>query len=246
MDDMIKGAFGAAASPVYASAYTRRKIKLRPIFSSRPRRIWLVSFTDFMSLMVAFFVMMYAMSTPDLGAFKKMTESLDQELSAIPRAVPKPFQGDAYQAGDSDTVSFPRTHKRDALDPGYLSSVIAEKKKSVPALGHLTMTVAGGDILLSLPLEDLIDVPGGRSVRMDAAVQIAGFLNGATNRIEMVMTPANEDEAAWNRAIADGIAIKKAMQAAGYDSALPLMFRPSKVDSKLPVIFRVVRYRDDP
>src|SRR4051812_48297446 len=45
---------------------------------------WLVSYADFITLLFAFFVIMYAMSRADLSKFKKVSESLHKAFSTGP------------------------------------------------------------------------------------------------------------------------------------------------------------------
>src|ERR1041385_5492844 len=45
---------------------------------------WLVSYADFITLLFAFFVIMYAMSQSDMAKFRKVTESLHRVFSSGP------------------------------------------------------------------------------------------------------------------------------------------------------------------
>ncbi|MCX8048634.1 MAG: flagellar motor protein MotD [Methylohalobius sp.] len=71
-----------------------RRRKVRPEEEEKLER-WLVSYADFITLLFAFFVVMYAISIVNKGDFKVLSESLDQAFQARPeegRKVPEPIQ----------------------------------------------------------------------------------------------------------------------------------------------------------
>jgi chemotaxis protein MotB len=74
-----------------------------------PDRVWMVIFTDLVSLMLTFFVLLFAMSSVQFDRWKAMTEALSQTLNpARERADPVP----AAQYNIADAFPQPRHQPR--------------------------------------------------------------------------------------------------------------------------------------
>ena len=60
---------------------------------------WLVSYADFITLLFAFFVVMYAISSVNEGKYKVLSESLVNAFKNVPPSSASPLSGNPSQAG---------------------------------------------------------------------------------------------------------------------------------------------------
>jgi len=75
---------------------------------------WLVSYADFITLLFAFFVVMYAISSLNEGKYKEVTESLISAFKAVPRSL-EPIQvGEVSRENKSDVIDKPVVSKTDS------------------------------------------------------------------------------------------------------------------------------------
>ena len=96
-----------------------------PVFvqsNAEAQRRWLITFSDLISLLLAFFVMLFAMSSVDRGPWDEMTNALMVRLN------PEEAWQNTAAMTDRDvyTEAVP-----EATDLDYLRSVVAEKIRSL-------------------------------------------------------------------------------------------------------------------
>ena len=88
---------------------------------------WLMTFVDLVSLLLAFFVLMFAMSAPDRNQWQRATGSIVEALGGVmvmrDVAPPDPSSMEPAQVS-------PR-----GLDLGYLERLLGEKLAAAPELG---------------------------------------------------------------------------------------------------------------
>jgi chemotaxis protein MotB len=134
---------------------------------------WLITFADLVSLMLVFFVMLFAMSSLD-------SEPVQQILgrSPVPQVVETPEELVQER-------SMERAQVADARDPDYLLSVFKTKLESDPLLRDLPLKSYGDRIVLSISAgrlaADLDAAPTGRSGALVYA--LAGALQTLPNQI---------------------------------------------------------------
>lgn len=228
--------------------YVRQKRPHKPIFSTRPKRIWLVSFTDFMSLMVAFFVMMYSMGNPELTKFQEVSDSFSQELNIDKPGLPKSFAGPKGQMSDSDVISLGRVRNKSGKDIIYLSDVLNNKRKDIPELAGLVTQLEGDVLLVSLPTERLVDMNRDVTTRASRVVahELAGLLAGMNNRIELVVDWDGNPDAGIIRALKRGEAIHRTLQENGMEGNMLVMIRASPtpaVAGPPRTVLRITRFQ---
>jgi chemotaxis protein MotB len=206
-----------------ASLWNRGKAPLSdPVFSdsafSNPacgRRIWLITFTDLVSLMLAFFVMLFAMSEVKVALWEVTTQSLSRTLDPSRSPPPPPVA-----ARNVPTVVLPP-----ALDLDYLATLLLSASRSTPDLLETRLVrVADGLVLVLNPG----DVFVGEDVRLSPAAMrtlsaVGGILGNVSNRIGVRMRADAEvtlrggHGSAWEFALIRAAAVANALRAAGYD-----------------------------
>jgi hypothetical protein len=78
---------------------SKRRPLTRPVEDheeSEGRERWLISYADFITLLMAFFVVMYSISSVNTGKFRVLSNSLESMLAPVPnRPVPVDLGGGA-------------------------------------------------------------------------------------------------------------------------------------------------------
>jgi len=205
------------------------------------KTIWLVSFTDLISLLLAFFVLMFSMSEPQVQRWTKMAQGLSARSTAtrpsdLPPVLAAPFNAATIEA--QSTVN---------LD--YLGALLHGQLAEVPDLAGVTVTREDDRVVIGLPGEVLFEKdapmfsPRGRRV-----LYLLGAVVGRIgNRIEVVGHAEREDVpagAAWDRSLARAVAVSMALREHGYRRDLVArtgMGRLLRTDTAGPRVDIVVR-----
>jgi chemotaxis protein MotB len=147
---------------------------------------WMVTFTDTMGLLLTFFVMLFAMSSPKTSEGEKGEDT--RNLSPLVEA--HQFEGAAKYAGDEDAISVNKIDYNKALDLGYLKNVIEsfQNKNEMFSRAHLIQDDANRRLIVSLP-QDLLFSPGKSVLSEDGRKvvhELSGALSHLRNGIEVV------------------------------------------------------------
>lgn len=180
----------------------------------RPRRapggrIWLISFTDFVCMTLAFFVMLYGMTDPN-------TQRVQALRTALGLPVPPP--GNA------------NLDRGQAADLGYLARVLETQLAADPALAGITLGRDGDQLVATLPTQVLFtpgsaDISdGGRAVLF----ALGGLIANLRNAVDVVghadpmpvAAGAGPYASNWELALARGRAVAAALRQAGYAPAI--------------------------
>ncbi len=136
---------------------------------------WLVSYADFITLLFAFFVVMYSISSVNVGKYRTVSESIKAALNPIvsPPSSPTPISLSASKAA----LTAP-----DA--PGSKEVVVRKLRnlvnsiKAVPQMSMVRITEkVNGDIVITIP-DQLLFNSGEAAVRSEALPFLQG-LSGA-------------------------------------------------------------------
>ena len=182
------------------------------------RVIWLISFTDLMSLMLAFFVLLYSMNEPELERW----QGLARALSAAPSTATTP----------SDEPAVPRSafniaysEPRRAMNLDYLGALLRSQVSANSELAEVRVVREEDRVIIMIPGDALFDangrafsVPGQRAVHLLAAV-----IARIGNRIEVVGHAEGErpgDPAVWERSLTRAVAVSAALREMGYKREL--------------------------
>lgn len=177
------------------------------------RTIWLVSFTDLISLLFAFFVLMFAMTEPDRPRWERMAEGLSARSTA---SAPSERAPDPQAAFNAATVE---PQSRVSLD--YLGALLRTQVADRPELAGVFVQREADRVVIAFPGELLFEHNGlviGERGRQ--ALHTLGAVVGRIgNRIEVVGHAEREDAAsgqAWERSLGRAVAVSAALRGSGY------------------------------
>lgn len=140
--------------------------------------VWLLTFLDTIALLLAFFIMLYAMSSPSETAFKELSASLADRLNPNQETV----------ATAPPTALGLEADKREAaLNLDYLFSLLRTHLDSEPVLARSVLHRLTDRLVISLPSDVLF---ARNSARLDDAARLAlfdlgGVLSNLGNRVDV-------------------------------------------------------------
>jgi len=182
-------------------------------------RAWLITFTDLVSLMLTFFVMLFAMSSVKVDRWESTIDSLSQTLnpSRVQTVSPATAQ---FNIG---TI-----FRRRAINLDYLAAVLDETIREEPLLAEAQIMTLEDRLIVSLP-GDLLFEPA-RAELSDEARQalsgLGGLLRNIGNQIGVdghtdPQPPAGEAYPSnWELSLARATAVANALKAAGYNQSI--------------------------
>lgn len=137
---------------------------------------WMLSLADLISLLLTFFVMLFAMSKVKIDRWDEVVDSLSQSIT------PSPVE-------DTDepmaNMNIPRVYRKPAMNLDYLSAVIDDAIDDNPVLGDARMSRDADKLVISLP-GDLLFVAGSSNMTpkaKQALFVLGGVLRNIGNRI---------------------------------------------------------------
>jgi chemotaxis protein MotB len=180
---------------------------------------WLITFTDLIGLLLAFFIMLFAMSSPDEEQWAKLAKLFAGELTI----------GDGTAEAEVPPQEVPSSTIVPApargLDTSYLASVLLAQLATEPMLARARIEPGPDHVALSLDagllLEDGAVTAEGRARIAAVRAMIAALPNAAS--VELYAAGRPQQPAAWSEAVARAAAVAAALEAAGY--ARPLAVR---------------------
>lgn len=176
--------------------------------------LWLTTFSDLMSVMLAFFVMLFAMSAIQTEAWKAMVFGLSDELSP----------------GQEITILKKEKHSRPerllepkGIDLHYLEAVLTEKFRNHPVLSGARIKQDDRQVVIALPADLIFQAKEGRFApgAQQTFEAIGQALSSIKNRIEIHVYVADSPRnalltdqpfaSAWEVAIGRSLMIRELM-----------------------------------
>ncbi len=182
-------------------------------------RVWMLTFTDLVSLMLTFFVLLFSMSNVKLDEWEKVIDSLSRSLNPTPENVIKAPTAD-YNIG---TI-----FRRRSINLDYLQSVLAEHLAKDDILGTAHVERFDDRLVISLP-GDRLFTPGGAEMTegaREAMFGIGGLFRNIGNQIGVNghtdSTPPTGDTYAsnWEMSVGRAAAVANAIRKAGYEGEI--------------------------
>jgi chemotaxis protein MotB len=186
----------------------------KPDVSSAAGRAWLVTFTDLMALMLAFFVLLFSMSQIEQAKWQGLVDALASELNTL-RKVENFKPALEYQPEEEAVMP--------GADLDYLTPIIREQIAAHPLLAQATIHRAAERLVISLPVELLFGagaaVPAPQTVELGSA--LVSVLRNLNNSIEVEAQlgragAARAQHADWELALAQAAAFTGILTHAGY------------------------------
>ena len=198
---------------------------------------WLVSFTDMTSILLAFFILLFASVTPREQPWVQASQSMRAR-----------FGGDASitqmtgQLGEKDSdKSWSSVDQDPGLDLTYLYSIVKKQLASDPNLAGVSLWKGLDNVVISFPA-DLSFKPGSDEISDQGrriAAALAPFLGKLSNAVELIgytdPTMVNTDGrfgSNWQLSLARAYAVSKALNDAGYTASIAVRGRGT-IDSDL-------------
>ncbi len=188
--------------------------------NSKP--LWLLTFIDLISLLLAFFIMMFSMSTIKMSTWDVFKGSLDNEKKLDASSI------------ESSKNSTPLDHRstRYGLNLGYLRSILEQSLKKESALEDVVFTYDSNNLIISLPTMLIFkkgEVHLSNSGRK-ALFLIAETLSNFDNDISLVghsdptpMAAGAKYKNNWTLSLSRAYSVAHALKSAGYRKNLKIL-----------------------
>jgi chemotaxis protein MotB len=177
--------------------------------------VWLITFTDLIGLLLAFFIMMYAMSKLDQERWGKLVA----QLSTIPGA-----EDGAELVSPQTTAPTEVPSPARGRDIAYLTALLPRKLAEQPALAQARVVPGANRVDIVLPAEILLNPRSAHP--SDAAPSVVEALRSIVAnlpnavRVEARMSGRLQQPQDWTLGAARSAAVAASLAAAGYDRPL--------------------------
>lgn len=184
---------------------------------------WLVTFTDLVALLLAFFVMLFAMMTLEQDVWESLQEGFAVEWVQL-----DPLPEPPVPEEERDT---PTAELRAGIDLDYLSALLRRELPNHAALAGARIDRQEGRLVVALPDRLLFDSGATRPhpAAADALHTLGGLLRHLDNRVEVLghadprPLPEGETRSNWELSLARGAAVADMLARAGYTQ--PILIR---------------------
>ena len=178
---------------------------------------WMVTFVDLVSLLLAFFVLLFSMTTPDAPQWEAFTASLRSTFSVDSDSRSR----EALMPESVETESFGT-----GVDLGYLRRLLEVTMSRDPTLQNATLTPKNGRLVLSIT-SDVFFQPGVATMQSsgeNALFDLAEALSQINNRIDIVghtdprpfLSSTGPFRSNWGLSLARALAVADTLQRFGY------------------------------
>ncbi|MDA0998449.1 MAG: OmpA family protein [Proteobacteria bacterium] len=193
-------------------------------------RMWMLTFTDLVSLLLTFFVMLFAMSNVKIDIWEKIVDSLSQTLNPVPeKVIQKP----------TATFNIGTLFRKRAIDLDYLASILKENLSSDELLKNIRISRLEDRLVVALPGDLLFDA--GQALLTERArgalFTLGGMLQNIGNGVvvsghtDPVPPTSGAFTSNWELSIARAAAVANAMRRAGYsDEIVALGYGSSRIN----------------
>lgn len=191
---------------------------------------WLVTFTDLTILILAFFVLMFSMSTLRKEHWDALVSSLAASLHP---------SEDRSSRRVAAPVSIDTVIEAEAIDLDYLASVLEEKMRNSAELGRAILHRFDDRLVISLP-SDVFFAAGSAALEAPgrgALFVLSGALANIANRVDVQghndLQPTDDGRypSGWELSLARAVAVADEMRHSGYRHGVVIQ---GLVDSRDP------------
>ena len=184
-----------------------------------PRRLqrptWLVSFADLIALLLAFFVLLYAMQRVEHGSWEALIQSLSHSLR------PSPAIEDPEPSADRNVENVVQLR---AINLSYLEVLLRGRKAKEEALSGIMLRRRDDQLIIMVP-SDLLFEQGQATpaaTARDRLFALASVLRNISNRVDIYghtdPSPVRNDRfrSNWELSIARAVAVAGQLREFGY------------------------------
>jgi chemotaxis protein MotB len=184
-------------------------------FDAKPRKsVWLITFADLTGLMLAFFLMLYSMSTLELDKWKAAASRMTRGAAASGQLRPEPVSAQSVP-----TVDVPP-----ALPLGYLGQVLEQKIREEKALGDVRVHRLDKMLVVSLPADALFLpdkatlTPSARTAlfRISSAIAQVGNQVDVQGHTAPAASRSTGTDWQWRLSLERAVAVADELQRIGY------------------------------
>lgn len=198
--------------------------------------VWLVTFADISALLLAFFVMLFSMSTLEVEEWKKVVSRLkvgDQ-------------QSDPLRPQPNSANNVPTVDITPALPLGYLTEVLDEKLRQDAVLARAFIHRLDELVIVSLP-SDMLFRPGNTELTTaarNALFRLSSAIAQIGNQIDVyghAMAPAGGrvPVSPWHLSLARAVAVANELKRLGYQQNVTMLglgqSRFKHLDANIPL-----------
>ncbi len=186
----------------------------KPGWLGSASQAWMITFTDLVALMLAFFVLLFAMSQVEQKKWQGLVDSLSVDLNGL-KSVAQVKPALDYHPEDETVVP--------GADLDYLAPVLRQQIAAHALLARATIRRLPDRLVVSLPA-DLLFRANATSLSVaarDAGFALGGVLRHLNNRIEVVARVRHSERAQgrrsdWQLALARAALFTSMLTRAGY------------------------------
>ena len=199
----------------------------------RNTKMWMLTFTDLVSLLLTFFVLLFSMSSVKIDEWDKVIDSLSQTLNpAIQETIKKP----------TAQLNIGSLFKRSAVNLDYLTSVIEENLSQDPLLRDALIVKLEDRLVIALPGDLLFD-PGQALINaraenamftLGAMFQNVGNTIGVTGHTDPSPPGDGPFSSNWELSIARASSVANAIRRGGYDEQIVALGYADSQYNRLP------------
>jgi chemotaxis protein MotB len=196
-------------------------------------KMWMLTFTDLVSLLLTFFVLLFAMSNVKIDEWDKVTDSLSQTLKPAPEeTVHKP----------TAQLNIGTLFRWSAVNLDYLVSVIEENLSSDPLLKNALIVRLEDRLMIALPGDLLFD-PGAAVINerardpmftLGAMFANVGNAIGVTGNTDPDAPGGDAFASNWELSIAQAASVANAIRRGGYDGEIVALGYADSQYNRLP------------
>lgn len=198
---------------------------------------WMISFADVVSLMLTFFVMLYAMSSLDRQKWARIAEALSRRAD-----LPVEQAAETPQAQYSISTVF----RKRLVNLDYLHAVLDEAMRTDPAFAPFRLRREQDQLLVALPAATAFAGDGLTAQAQRALFALGGLLTHVANPVNVVghagggAPGAAAYPSGWEFAVSRAAVVANALREAGYTSPVQVLGRDRA--GTAPAVEVVVQY----
>ncbi|MEQ8193383.1 MAG: flagellar motor protein MotB, partial [Rhodospirillales bacterium] len=194
---------------------------------------WLIIFTDLVSLMLTFFVLLFAMSNIKVDKWESITDSLSQSLS------PTSSKKVAAATAQFNIASI---FRKRAINLDYLSALLEDVIPKDPLLAQGKLIRLEDRLIITLPGQILF-APGESKLKekaQESLFNLGGVLRNIGNEIGVNGHTApgkvqgTDYESNWELSLARAIAVSNELRRSGYTETITSYGYADSLYSQLP------------